>query len=599
MAKIPVYKSKGDVTSELGNIKSNLKINPNTAAAPFAAMANLAGSVQNVSAKFYAAETEIKRNNALVGAESKSESGLLDLQTKAENEYSYDDGLQKFVSQADLLKTSILNSISDPVVKRRFINSFNKSVQSKSISIKNENRVRMIEDYKAKDIDQTENLINQITKGKNSFEIETAKIALFGNDKIAGIFEAGVGLGIYDADKAAKLELAAKQRIDKINATQDILADPIKAKSQLYDDVSYPNLKEEVRLSLIEKADRKIEGDIAEYNRSESKKEKQIEKDLKKQQLVNYTNLMTRIAEYENNPSEETFNRLPTIQDLETSMGIDRRGLTESQYDKILAKVTDKDIDENNPATLVDITDRILNATSDAELDAIADELQNDAFIFQKLTAETIAQKLSLINTKKSKSKDFVRYDNSRKRLQKIVDKSGNILAKFDPTWNARAGAALEEFDRLYMQGFTDFEAMTVDILTRTLTIGSGDFAVNMGIFTTPVWGVKGKVAKDYTMQDIKDAKEATKVAATLGSPYLGKDYTNEMAIAELEKLNAMEAMLQAIQLVDEMNKDSQVPTGDDANDSKNKTNSIFNWFDGNDDDKSDSEKLDDIKKGR
>ena len=359
---------------QLGNVKSNININPNTAAAPYAAMANLAGSIQDQSAKFYAAETEIKRNNALVGAENNAETGLLDLQTKAENEWSYDEGLQKFASQADLLKTSILNSISDPVVKRRFINSFNKSVQSKSISIKSENRVRMVEDYKAKDIDQAENLINKITKGKNSFEIETAKIALFGNDKIAGIYEAGVALGIYDADKAAKLELTAKQRIDKINATQDIMADPIKAKAQLYDDVSYPNLKEEVRLSLIEKADRKIEGDIAEYNRTEAAKEKQIEKDLKKKQLVNYTNLMTRIAEYENNPSEETFNRLPTIQDLETSMGIDRRGLTESQYDKIMAKITDKDIDENNPATLIDITDRILNATSDAELDLIADE---------------------------------------------------------------------------------------------------------------------------------------------------------------------------------------------------------------------------------
>ena len=282
MAKIPVYKSQGDVRSELGNIKSNIKINPNTAAAPFAAMANLAGSIQDQSAKFYAAETEIKRNNALVGAESKSENGLLDLQVKAENEYSYDDGLQKFVSQADLLKTSILNTISDPVVKRRFINSFNKSVQSKSISIKNENRVRMVEDYKAKDIDQAENLINKITKGKNSFEIETAKVELFGNSQIAGIYEAGVALGIYDADDAAKFELTAKQRIDKINATQDIMADPIKAKAQLFDDVSYPNLKEEVRLSLIEKADRKIEGDISEYNRAKANEEKLIEKEFKK-----------------------------------------------------------------------------------------------------------------------------------------------------------------------------------------------------------------------------------------------------------------------------------------------------------------------------
>lgn len=599
MVKIPVYKSQGEVTTELGNVKSNFKVNPQTAAASYGAVASFANNVQTVSGKFYAAETEIKRNNALVGAENNAETGLLDLQVKAENEYSYEDGLQKFVSQADLLKTSILNSISDPIVKRRFTNSFNKSVQSKSISIKSENRVRMVEDYKAKDIEQSENLINTITKGKHQFEIQLADIALFGNNKIAGIYEAGVALGIYDADKAANLNLTAKRRIDKINATQDIMADPVQAKKNLINDMSYPNLKEEVRLSLIEKADRKIEGDISEYNRTEAAKEKQIEKDLKKKQLVNYTNLMTRIAQYENDPSEETFNKLPTIQDLETSMGIDRRGLTESQYDKIMAKITDKDIDENNPATLIDITDRILNATSDAELDLISDELQSDPFIFQKLTAETIAQKLSLIDTKKSKSKDFVRYDNSRKRLQKIVDKSGNILAKFDPTWNARAGAALEEFDRLYMQGFTDFEAMTVDILTRTLTIGSGDFSINMGIFTTPVWGVKGKVAKDYTMKDIQDAKEATKVAATLKSTYLGKEYTEEMAIAELEKLNAMEGMLQAIQLIDEMNKDSQVPTGDDKNDSKNKTNSMFNWFDGNEDDKSDSEKLDDLKKGR
>ena len=613
MVKIPVYKSQGEVTTELGNVKSNFKVNPQTAAASYGAVASFANNVQTVSGKFYAAETEIKRNNALVGAENNAETGLLDLQVKAENEYSYEDGLQKFVSQADLLKTSILNSISDPIVKRRFTNSFNKSVQSKSISIKSENRVRMVEDYKSKDIDLVNRLINQITKGTNKLEIDKAKEELFGTEevrpnanpedlRIIGVYDAGVALGIYDADNSAKYELAARQRIDKINATQDIMADPIKAKAQLYDDVSYPNLKEEVRLSLIEKADRKIEGDISQYNRAEAHKEKQIEKDLKKKQLVNYTNLMTRIAQYENDPSEETFNKLPTIQDLETSMGIDRRGLTESQYDKIMAKITDKDIDENNPATLVDITDRILNATSDAELDLISDELQSDPFIFQKLTAETIAQKLSLIDTKKSKSKDFVRYDNSRKRLQKIVDKSGNILAKFDPTWNARAGAALEEFDRLYMQGFTDFEAMTVDILTRTLDVGSGDFEINMGIFIRPMWGIKKKV-KDYTMKDIQDAKEATKVAATLKSPLpnIGGEYTNEMAIVELEKLNAMEAMLQAIQLIDEMNKDSQVPTGDEDNDAKNKTNSIFNFLFGesNEDDKSDSEKLDDLTKGR
>ena len=174
MVKIPVYKSQGEVTTELGNVKSNFKVNPQTAAASYGAVASFSNNVQTVSGKFYAAETEIKRNNALVGAENNAETGLLDLQVKAENEYSYEDGLQKFVSQADLLKTSILNSISDPIVKRRFTNSFNKSVQSKSISIKSENRVRMVEDYKAKDIDQTENLINKITKGKNSFEIETS-----------------------------------------------------------------------------------------------------------------------------------------------------------------------------------------------------------------------------------------------------------------------------------------------------------------------------------------------------------------------------------------------------------------------------------------
>ena len=122
------------------------------------------------------------------------------------------------------------------------------------------------------------------------------------------------------------------------------------------------------------------------------------------------------------------------------------------------------------------------------------------------------------------------------------------------------------------VQGFTDFEAMTVDILTRTLDVGSGDFEINMGIFIRPMWGIKKKV-KDYTMKDIQDAKEATKVAATLKSPLpnIGGEYTNEMAIVELEKLNAMEAMLQAIQLIDEMNKDSQVPTGDEDNDAKNK----------------------------
>mgnify|MGYP003153593413 FL=1 len=149
MAKIPTYKSQGDVTTELGNVKSNISINPSIAAAPYAAIASFASSVQDVSGKFYAAEMEIKRSNALVGAENDAETSLLELQTKAENEWSYKedkdglDSLQKFNNQADLLKTSILNTITDPVVKRRFINSFNKSVQSKSISIKSENANRL------------------------------------------------------------------------------------------------------------------------------------------------------------------------------------------------------------------------------------------------------------------------------------------------------------------------------------------------------------------------------------------------------------------------------------------------------------------------
>ena len=613
MAKIPVYKSQGEVTTELGNVKSNFKVNPQTAAAPYAAIASFAGSVQNISGKFYAAEMEIKRNNALVAAENESENGLVGLQSKAENEWSYKpdkdglDSLQKFTSQADLLKTSILNTITDPVVKRRFINSFNKSVQTKSISIKSENRVRMVEDYKAKDIDQVNRLINQITKGTNIFEINKAKEELFGTEeirpnakpedlRIIGIFDAGVALGIYDADDTAKYELAARQRIDKINATQDILADPIKAMAQLYDDVSYPNLKEEVRLSLIEKADRKIESNISDYNAATARKDKKREKELKIKQLKNYSLLMTLFHDYETNPSEETFNALPTVQDLNTSM--ENRALTESQYDKIFAKIVDKDINEDNPSTLTDITDRILSATTNDALDQISDELTNDKYIFSNLKAETVSSLLKLIDTKKGKSEDFIKYDNARKRLQKIVDKSGNIMAKFDPTWNARAGAALSEFDMLYMQGFTDFEAMTVDILTRTLSIGSGQMDINMGIFTAPIWGEKGKKATDYTLKDIKAAKERTKDAATFGYTFLGKEFTDDMAIAELEKLNAMEEMLKAIQLIEKINKPNPVPNDNNEDDSKSRISQFFDWLMNGDDDeeKSNSEILEDLK---
>jgi hypothetical protein len=141
MVQIPEFKAKTAVTSQTGTRARPVSDITAAAAAPFEAAAELAGDVQQISSRFYQAQTSLQRKTEasklidqyLKGDENKP--GLNQLIYDAQNNPDTNTALPNFQKGSESLIANLASGAKDPVVKQLFTSKANEIYNNEYLGV--------------------------------------------------------------------------------------------------------------------------------------------------------------------------------------------------------------------------------------------------------------------------------------------------------------------------------------------------------------------------------------------------------------------------------------------------------------------------------
>ena len=195
---------------------------------------------------------------------------LNDLELEYNNMDQPDPG--QFVRSGQEIRGAIEARIDDTVVKRMFVNEFNKTLLYKEFNIKRIAREKFV-DHSRATLDQNLVTLRGLASSAKTRE-ERTHLIYRGKAAVAGRMAAGV-ISKTDAVNLHQKFLGDLQ-VDQARA--DILADPVTAARYLTDPEKYPGIPENIRLTLLERAQHRADALDREAVRQDDKLQTRLRK---------------------------------------------------------------------------------------------------------------------------------------------------------------------------------------------------------------------------------------------------------------------------------------------------------------------------------
>ena len=324
----------------------------------------------------------------------------------------------------------------------------------------------------------------------NAAEVAQAELELFGREAtiddfgnkvpaIPSIFERAFNAGLITKTNQIEQEIKAKGDIQGFEIHNDLSSaavsgDPAQAEAiirNLDNPAKYPDIFGKERTTLLNKAISLKESLQKDQIAKDNAATKAHDKETKKRQRATEKDYILKIMESRNPSSDSSDSfmgppEMPTIEQVQASY--DENDLTKTQFEGLLKKIKSGGVETSDARVVMELRSDIDEATSDAELETIRDEI--DATYLQDGDPLSDADHLALINRINSKlgnteldAKSKVQ-KNNLKLLLKIDDTGGfksPYISDAKENFGLQEAAidALNTFDKLIDQGTDPEEA--------------------------------------------------------------------------------------------------------------------------------------------
>ncbi len=432
--KVPTYKVQSFQTPKTGQTMLNVQANVNAATQAIAAQGELFKTASNISLDFLRAETKMQRATELADLENKFVSQMQGHSLKALDNKNPTAMLASWDASSKRTINDLSRGISDPVVKKRFLASAANTVTSSRGNIMKLARSNRIDQSKAVHLEKIRVLKKQITHG-NPLEKMQAMRELFGtpgdpnpdfgSPAMPSIFQKMENLGLISAAGRVALEAETRVGVESSDIYQDLSAAAISGNPAHADEIvnnlaspdRYPNITGSARNSLLNKAlnlrdsltsdqltKKKNALALAKAQRTETQRETNID-------------FLSKLSKELDNPN--TFEGEPvTLEQLTTAL--EKNDLSAKDFNALKAIRMADAPTKSNPDLMFMLNNQIDNATSDADLEVIREDIPN--YITNKQLSTTDALSIiSEIQEQKAKTPRALAIKSERKNLMRVL----------------------------------------------------------------------------------------------------------------------------------------------------------------------------------
>ena len=448
--KVPTYQSQTLMTPKTGASSLSVQASPSNVAMGVAAQGDLFSQLQGTSFKFLEMETKMTRQSELAAAENALDLYMGNLTMAAAQDQNPNSMIKNWNAGTTKLFNSLSMKIDDPVVRRAFDTKAKDKIFSSRLSILKSARAKRIAIGLGNHTEKVYNLKKRAATG-NAAEVAQAELELFGREAtiddfgnkvpaIPSMFERAFNAGLITKTKQIEQEIKAKGDIQGFEIHNDLSSaavsgDPSQAEAiirNLDNPAKYPDIFGKERTTLLNKAISLKESLQKDQIAKDNAATKANDKETKNRQRATEKDYILKIMESRNPSSDSSDSfmgppEMPTIEQVQASF--DKNDLTKTQFDGLVKKIKSGGVETSDARVVMELRSDIDDATSDAELETIRDEI--DATYLQDGDPLSDADHLALINRINSKlgnteldAKSKVQ-KNNLKLLLKIDDTGG------------------------------------------------------------------------------------------------------------------------------------------------------------------------------
>lgn len=436
--KVPIYKSQTVRSAEGGARFLNVSANPSQLSLGARALAATGQQVANEAQTFYRQLVTERRNSDLRNAQTEFGAQVSELQLASLNQNPttvMGNGPRGFKKQAQEKAIKLADALSssdklDSVTRKRFLARSTQIINDASASVNKTARSRQIDAIAASYIERADALVLQAQMADGSKK-QRILDELFGNTKrkIVGIYQQMANAGAASPTDVLRYEKTQKELLSRIEIEAELnaadyrgsRADLLQIVLKLKDPRLFPDLSPLQRLGYQRQAinlEQALENkDLREAERTSAaagRQKKAHQTETFAQYRVQLSNALNQIPDPEGN----TVN-LPTLGEIGQSLT--NGDITAENFNFLYNVLTNNDATSDNPGSVIEYTNMIIEAERDEELDNIREQITSDTGLNKNLTLNTAESLLKFINQEQADTQDKAEYKLYFDRLNELT----------------------------------------------------------------------------------------------------------------------------------------------------------------------------------
>lgn len=401
MMKVPTYRSQAQLSGKSGGIQFGVQASPDMFSQSARAQTNLFATMEKAATGFLEAETKAQREADLITAQNSwNAQNLTD--TADLSKMNSGQIISTYGARQKNNTKTVSSSISDKVVRKRFDEwSQTAKVQSDG-NVNKIYRSKWVDEGKAQYAVKVRQLENQIFSGSKAQQAQ-ARLELYGNPVTgaAGVFQQQAELGYIDFETAVKSEaksrsnvlgLYIRKELSKFNqdedsaGARDLYTSLMDASNTQWADLDLATRQSlaDSALTLSEQIDKVT---IARDNAADAK----AARDLKRTQGKNAATYLSTI--YQSRAQESGSGQtgasepLPTLDTIISDLADSR--LDKTGFTAVMNALTGDQAFRDTPQVVAGILEKLQNAETPTEIDAVIKDAQGKIGIQGGLTLPT------------------------------------------------------------------------------------------------------------------------------------------------------------------------------------------------------------------